>query len=77
MAESILVMEGHILDSLLLPKVLDIIVAGGAEYEILEITIGRTRHDASHAKLKVSTPDAGALRAIVAMAKEHGAREAI
>ena len=68
-------MDGHILDSLLLPKVLDIIVAGGAEYEIQEITIGRTRHDASHAALKVSAPSEAILKTIVAQAKEHGAKE--
>jgi len=68
-------MDGHILDSLLLPKVLDIIVAAGAEYEIQQITIGRTRHDISHAKLRVSAHDEALLQSVVAQAKEHGAKE--
>jgi len=75
MAETILTMDGHILDSLLLPKVLDIIIAGGAEYEIQEIVVGRTRHDASHVKLKVTSPDHEKLQSIISEAKDHGARE--
>ncbi len=75
MPETTVKMDGHILDSLLLPKVLDIIVAAGAEYEIQEIHIGRTRHDSSRAQIRISTPDAAKLHAIVAEVKEHGASD--
>ena len=35
-------LRGHIIDSLLLPKVLDVLVEAGAEYRIVDIEIGRT-----------------------------------
>ena len=73
MPDATVKMEGHILDSLLLPKVLDIIVAAGAEYEIQEIIIGRTRHDTSRARIRISGPDERKLKAIVAEVTEHGA----
>jgi hypothetical protein len=77
MAESIITIDGHILDSLLFPKVLDIIIAGGAEYEIVEIEVGRTRYDVSHARIRVSMDNAVALKSIVALTKEHGAKERV
>ena len=43
MARSIVQISGHIIDSLILPKVLDLIVNLGAEFEILEIQVGQRR----------------------------------
>ena len=40
MARSIVEISGHIIDSLILPKILDLIVNLGAEFEILDIQIG-------------------------------------
>jgi hypothetical protein len=76
MPEKTILMDGHILDSLLLPKVLDIVVEAGAEYEIEEIAIGRTRHDASRARIKITADDEQQLGGIVAQTLQHGAREA-
>ena len=75
MAQSVITMDGHILDSLLLPKVLDLIVSQGAEYEIEEIKIGRTRHDSSHVRLRVTADDSEELRGLITLCVEHGARE--
>lgn len=74
MPTAAITMDGHILDSLLLPKVLDLIIAGGAEYEIDEIQIGRTRHDPSHARILIDAPDQATLDRLIAEACEHGAR---
>jgi lysine-ketoglutarate reductase/saccharopine dehydrogenase-like protein (TIGR00300 family) len=64
--------EGHIIDSLVLAKVLDAIVAAGAEYEILDVDIGRTSTDASRARLEVSAGDERALAAILTDLQIHG-----
>jgi hypothetical protein len=66
-------MDGHILDSLLLPKVLDLIIAGGGEYTIEEIQIGRTRHDPSHARIAIDAADQARLESIVVESCQHGA----
>jgi hypothetical protein len=74
MASATVVMDGHILDSLLLPKVLDLIVGAGAEYTIDDISIGRTRHDASHAVIRIEAADAASLERLLAEVAQHGAR---
>lgn len=73
MAETVVQISGHIIDSLILPKVLDLIVSLGAEFEILDIQIGHRRSDRSHARIKVeaSTPDL--LESVLAKIREHGA----
>ncbi len=38
-------LAGHIIDSLLLPKVLDEIMSQGGRFEILEISVGQRRQD--------------------------------
>jgi lysine-ketoglutarate reductase/saccharopine dehydrogenase-like protein (TIGR00300 family) len=50
-------LSGHIIDLLLLSKVLDAILEAGADYRIVEIQIGRTSADESRARLEISTPD--------------------
>ena len=40
-------LRGHIIDSLILPKVLDEIIARGATFKIGEIRIGENRRTAS------------------------------
>ncbi len=66
-------LEGHIIDSLLLPKVLDLIGAGGGTHVIERIEIGTTREEPSCAVLRVSAPDAATLEAILVNTQQHGA----
>ncbi|MPZ75650.1 MAG: hypothetical protein GEU77_03935 [Deltaproteobacteria bacterium] len=40
MAQTVVQISGHIIDSLILPKVLDLIISLRAEFEILDIQIG-------------------------------------
>ena len=40
--------RGHIIDSLILPKILDIITSGGGSFRIKNISIGQARTDPSH-----------------------------
>jgi len=73
MAESTVQISGHIIDSLILPKVLDMIVNLGAEFEILEIQVGHRRVDRSYARIRVEAPSPEALDRVLAKIREHGA----
>jgi lysine-ketoglutarate reductase/saccharopine dehydrogenase-like protein (TIGR00300 family) len=66
-------MTGHIVDSLLLPKVLDAILSRGGTYTIRELKVGEKQGDASFAKIEVqaSTPDK--LAQILSEVHPHGA----
>ena len=46
------VLRGHIIDSLILPKVLDQILTQGGDFKIGEIKIGQNRVDQSYAGSK-------------------------
>jgi lysine-ketoglutarate reductase/saccharopine dehydrogenase-like protein (TIGR00300 family) len=49
--------SGHIVDSLLLAKILDAILEAGCDYEIADFAIGKTSLDASRARIDVSGDD--------------------
>ncbi|HVJ80610.1 MAG TPA: TIGR00300 family protein [Planctomycetia bacterium] len=66
-------LEGHIIDSLILPKVLDIIVREGGRYEIADIAIGQRREDPSWAEITVHAPDEARLETILRLLTPHGA----
>jgi len=57
--------EGHILDSLILGKVLDVIVNSGSEYRMLDVDIGHTSEDRSRARFEVRARDSVALVALL------------
>lgn len=73
MATETIEVEGHIIDSLILAKILDAIIAAGADYQILDVAIGRTNADASRAVLQVDAIDDAALAALVEELQVHGA----
>jgi lysine-ketoglutarate reductase/saccharopine dehydrogenase-like protein (TIGR00300 family) len=64
---------GHIIDSLILPKVLDTITAGGGSFRIQKITVGQAREDFSYALVEVRAGSAEQLDAILAQIADHGA----
>jgi len=66
-------LSGHIIDSLLLPKVLDEISSLGGEFEILHIQVGHGRRDPSYARLRISAPSEDELDGILAQIGQHGA----
>ena len=53
MASEIVQVSGHIIDSLILPKVLDEIMDLNGTFEILEVTIGKRKSDTSSARLRI------------------------
>src|SRR5262245_37386587 len=64
---------GHIIDSLILPKVLDTITAGGGSFRILNISVGQARHDPSYALVEVRAPSDAMLEKLLAQIADHGA----
>lgn len=65
--------RGHIVDSLLLPKILDRILMMGGSFEIRECKIGVRRSDPSYARIAIRAQDPEALGAILGDLVEHGA----
>ena len=53
MASEIVAVSGHIIDSLILPKVLDEIMDLEGTFEILEVHIGKRKTDPSTARLRI------------------------
>ncbi len=66
-------LQGHIIDSLLLPKVLDEILTNGGTYVIKEIRIGQSQADVSRARIEVRAATAEALRQLLDNIHDHGA----
>lgn len=67
------ILRGHIIDSLILPKVLDQILTQGGDFKIGEIKIGQNRVDQSFARIEVSAPAHETLDDIVLRLRQHGA----
>ena len=66
-------LSGHIIDSLILPKVLDEITTLGGRFETLEVKIGHHRTDSSFARLRVAAGSPETLEQILAAIVQHGA----
>lgn len=67
------VLEGHIVDSLILPKVLDLVLDSGSDYRLLDVAIGRTPTDTSRAVIEVDAPDEATLVALAEQLQVQGA----
>jgi lysine-ketoglutarate reductase/saccharopine dehydrogenase-like protein (TIGR00300 family) len=72
-ATEVIELEGHIIDSLILAKVMDVILAAGADYRVLDVEIGRTNTDPSRARLEVQSDDEDTLESLLVELQIHGA----
>ena len=72
-ASEVVEVEGHIIDSLILAKLMDVILASGADYEVVSVDIGRTNTDLSRARLEVTASDEDALASLLVELQAHGA----
>ena len=72
MAVEVLEVEGHIIDSLILAKVLDVILAAGADYRMVDVEIGKTNTDTSRARIEVEADD-DTLATLLVELQAHGA----
>jgi lysine-ketoglutarate reductase/saccharopine dehydrogenase-like protein (TIGR00300 family) len=66
-------MSGHIVDSLLLPKVLDAILSRGGRYHIDQLDLGQRQDDPSFVRIEVRADSPEALEAILREIHPHGA----
>ena len=66
-------LRGHIIDSLILPKVLDKILTRGASFKIVDIKIGQNRVDQSFARIEVTADKAETLDELILRLLQHGA----
>ncbi len=69
----VLRLEGHLLDSGLLDRALDVAVKNGGSFQILSFDLGRQRQSISKAEINVSAPSKEALEGIIAQLIDLGA----
>jgi lysine-ketoglutarate reductase/saccharopine dehydrogenase-like protein (TIGR00300 family) len=65
--------QGHIIDSLILPKVLDEILTHGGSYVLKDIRVGQRQTDPSFARIEIRAPSAAVLREVLDVIHDHGA----
>src|SRR5690606_11583754 len=73
MATETIEVHGHIVDSLILAKILDAILEAGADYELTDVVIGKTNTDTSRASIAVHADDPVVLDALLDDLQVHGA----
>src|SRR5947199_5278824 len=73
MAHETILLHGHIVDSLLMPKVLDLVLQYGGSFELAHIRIGKTREEPSDARIIVHAESPERLAEIIAAVQAHGA----
>ena len=73
MANETIEVHGHIVDTLILARVLDAVLEAGADYELADVVIGKTNDDESHATIVVRADDQTLLDALIDDLQVHGA----
>lgn len=66
-------LEGHIIDSWVLPKVFDSVMDLGGSFDLKEIRVGRKKDETSFARLKVTADDQQQLDRILTALQQYGA----
>lgn len=69
----ILQMEGHLLDSGLLNRALDLVTEGGGSFQVLSFNLGEQRQSTSAAEVKVSAPSHMVMEKIMSQLIDLGA----
>jgi lysine-ketoglutarate reductase/saccharopine dehydrogenase-like protein (TIGR00300 family) len=70
---ALLVLEGHIIDSLMLPSIMDMVMDEGGNFTVEELRVGQHKTDTSFCRLQVAADTPEKLDRIVRKAKELGA----
>jgi len=73
MTSQTVTLQGHIIDSLILAKVLDTIVMLGGTFSLSDVVIGTKREDSSHATIRIEAPSTDLLQDILTAIQPHGA----
>lgn len=69
-----LVLEGHIIDSMILPQVMDLVMDLGGNFTVDELKVGQHKNDPSLCRMEVTAGDPETLDRIVRRARELGAK---
>lgn len=67
-------LHGHVIDSLILPRVLDEIVDRGVDYEFEQFEVGKRNDQPSHVRILLSSEDASALEDLLDSLQQIGAQ---
>jgi lysine-ketoglutarate reductase/saccharopine dehydrogenase-like protein (TIGR00300 family) len=67
-------LHGHVIDSLILPRVLNEIVDRGVEYEFEQFDVGKRNDEPSHVRIRLSSPDLPALEGLLDVLQRIGAQ---
>lgn len=67
------ILEGHIIDSWILPKVFDTVMDLGGEFEMQEFRVGRRKDEVSFARMKISADSEAHLHKILTALQDYGA----
>lgn len=73
LAQETVVLHGHIIDSLILAKVLDTILMMGGTFDLSEVRIGMTRGEPSRARILVRASSPAVLTDILDAIQPNGA----
>ena len=65
--------EGHLIDSLMVPQIMDDVMDLEGEFEILSFDVGRTKTDISRAVFRIYGRDRAHLEELLTAVQEHGA----
>ena len=68
-----LILRGHIIDSMMLPQIMDVVMDLGGNFTIEELTVGQHKTDTSLCRMEVVAPSAELLDTIVQRARQLGA----
>ncbi len=72
-ASRVIYLEGHLLDSGLINRALDLVVEGGGSFQILNFQLGLQRQSTSSAEVKVSAPSGEVMETLMAQLIDLGA----
>jgi lysine-ketoglutarate reductase/saccharopine dehydrogenase-like protein (TIGR00300 family) len=72
-ARAVIELSGHIIDSMVLPRVMDSVMDMGATFHVEEIRVGTRLDEASFARLTIEAENEEQLAAVIAACQEHGA----
>lgn len=64
--------KGHLIDSLVMPQIMDHIMDLDGEFEVLSFEVGRMKDDPSHAVMRIFGRDSAHLEALLTAVTEHG-----
>ena len=69
---ALLILEGHIIDSLMLPSIMDMVMDEGGNFTVEELRVGQHKTDTSYCRIQVAASTPEKLDRIVRKAKELG-----